>query len=124
MIYGIGTDIADVRRFAKWVENPELIERFFNKREIKTAGSRQALQEYYASRFAVKEAFSKALGTGVAGFELGDVYVGHNEEGKPELRLEGRAASLVEMRCGKDARISVSLSHEKEYAVAFVVIEV
>ncbi|QNL97019.1 holo-ACP synthase [Treponema sp. Marseille-Q4132] len=124
MIYGIGTDIADVRRFAKWVENPDLIERFFNKREIKTSGSRQKLQEHYASRFAVKEAFSKALGTGVAGFQLGDIYVGHNEDGKPELYLEGRADALVEMRCGKSARISVSLSHEKEYAVAFVVIEV
>ncbi|MGI5057111.1 holo-ACP synthase [Treponema socranskii] len=124
MIYGIGTDIADVRRFAKWVENPDLIERFFNKREIKTSGSRQKLQEHYASRFSVKEAFSKALGTGIAGFQLADVYVEHDEEGKPELRLEGRAAALVEMRCGKGARISVSLSHEKEYAVAFVVIEV
>ena len=124
MIYGIGTDIADVRRFAKWVENPDLIERFFNKHEIKTTGSRQKLQEHYASRFSVKEAFSKALGTGVAGFDLGEVYVGHNAEGKPELRLEGRAAALVEMRCGSCARISVSLSHEKEYAVAFVVIEV
>ena len=124
MIYGIGTDIADVRRFAKWVENPDLIERFFNRREIKTSGSRQKLQEHYASRFAVKEAFSKALGTGVSGFELADVYVGHNEEGKPELCLERRAASLVEMRCGKTVRISVSLSHEKEYTVAFVVIEV
>ena len=124
MIYGIGTDIADVHRFAKWVENPDLISRFFNKREIKTSGSRQKLQEHYASRFAVKEAFSKALGTGVSGFELADVYVGHNEEGKPELCLERRAASLVEMRCGKTVRISVSLSHEKEYTVAFVVIEV
>ena len=124
MIYGIGTDIADVRRFAKWVENPDLISRFFNKREIKTSGSRQKLQEHYASRFAVKEAFSKALGTGVAGFELGEVYVEHDEEGKPELCLERRAASLVEMRCGKTVRISVSLSHEKEYTVAFVVIEV
>ena len=124
MIYGIGTDIADVRRFAKWVENPDLIERFFNKHEIKTSGSRQKLQEHYASRFSVKEAFSKALGTGIAGFQLADVYVEHDEEGKPELRLEGRAAALVEMRCGKGARISVSLSHEKEYAVAFVVIEV
>ena len=124
MIYGIGTDIADVRRFAKWVENPDLIERFFNKREIKTAGSKQSLQEHYASRFSVKEAFSKALGTGVAGFDLADVYVGHNDEGKPVLCLEGRAVSLLEARCGKGARISVSLSHEKEYAVAFVVIEV
>ena len=124
MIYGIGTDIADVRRFAKWVENPDLISRFFNKREIKTSGSRQKLQEHYASRFDVKQAFSKALGTGVSGFELADVYVGHNEEGKPELCLERRAASLVEMRCGKTVRISVSLSHEKEYTVAFVVIEV
>ncbi|MGI5096350.1 holo-ACP synthase [Treponema socranskii] len=124
MIYGIGTDIADVRRFAKWVEKPDLIERFFNRREIKTSGSRQKLQEHYASRFSVKEAFSKALGTGIAGFQLADVYVEHDEEGKPELRLEGRAAALVEMRCGSCARISVSLSHEKEYAVAFVVIEV
>lgn len=123
MIYGVGCDIADVRRFDRWISNPELIERFFNKNEIKRTGSEQALREHYASRFAVKEAFSKALGTGVIGFALKEIYIGHDENGKPELCLEGNAGRVVKARVGDGAKIFVSISHEKEYALAFVVIE-
>ena len=59
MIAGIGTDIADVKRFIKWVRNPEMIERFFNEKERSEASSEAAKCEHYAVRFAAKEAFSK-----------------------------------------------------------------
>ena len=70
MIYGIGTDITKVSRFEKWVKNEEFIKRFFNSQEIMVSGSISAKCEHYAARFAVKEAFSKALGTGISGFNL------------------------------------------------------
>ena len=124
MIYGIGCDIADVRRFAKWVSDGGMIARFFNEREIIANGTDLHKCEHYAVRFAAKEEFSKALGTGLADFSLRDVYIAHDDDGKPELMLLGNALKLVEKRCGAGARVHVSMSHEKEYALAFVVIEV
>ncbi len=122
MIAGIGTDIAEVKRFEKWVQNPQMLERFFNEKELSTAKSDSAKCQHYAVRFAAKEAFSKALGTGITGFSLKDVYITNNSEGKPLLNIEGEALSLMKERLG-ECNAFVTLSHEKEYAVAFVVLE-
>ena len=122
MIYGIGTDITEVRRFVKWAADPGMIIRFFNKNEVMDQGSDAARCQHYAVRFAAKEAFSKALGTGITGFELRDVFIKKNKEGRPELCVQGSARSLFNRRC-PNGRIFVSLSHEKEYAVAVVVID-
>lgn len=122
MIAGIGTDIAEVKRFEKWVQDPRMLERFFNEKELSTAKSDSAKCQHYAVRFAAKEAFSKALGTGITGFSLKDVYITNNSEGKPLLNIEGEALSLMKERLG-ECDAFVTLSHEKEYAVAFVVLE-
>jgi len=122
MIAGIGTDIADVRRFEKWVRNPEMLKRFFNEKEASTASSESARCQHYAVRFAAKEAFSKALGTGISGFGLKEVYITKDSEGKPSLNIEGAALSLMKERLG-DCNAFVSLSHEKDYAIAFVILE-
>ena len=122
MIAGIGTDITEVKRFEKWVQNPQMLERFFNEKELSTAKSDSAKCQHYAVRFAAKEAFSKALGTGITGFSLKDVYITNNSEGKPLLNIEGEALSLMKERLG-ECNAFVTLSHEKEYAVAFVVLE-
>lgn len=122
MIAGIGTDIAEVKRFEKWVQNPQMLERFFNEKELSTAKSDSAKCQHYAVRFAAKEAFSKALGTGITGFSLKDVYITNNSEGKPLLNIEGEALSLMKERLG-ECNAFVTLSHEKEYVVAFVVLE-
>lgn len=124
MICGIGTDIAKVSRFEKWIKESEMIERFFNKKERCKEGvkSEAAKCQHYAARFAAKEAFSKALGTGISGFSLQEVYIVNDENGKPILKVEGSALKLLEEKFG-ECRLFVSLSHEKEYATAFVVIE-
>ena len=122
MIAGIGTDIAEVRRFEKWVRNPQMLERFFNEKELSSAKSEAARCQHYAVRFAAKEAFSKALGTGISGFNLKEVYITNNSEGAPLLNIEGAALSLMKERLGQ-CKAFVSLSHEKEYALAFVVLE-
>ena len=125
MIYGIGCEIARVGRLARWVRDEAILERFFNGRErLDAPHATEARRcEYYAARFAAKEAFSKALGTGISGFGLRDVYVVKDALGRPELRVEGNAAALLVERCGSGARLHVSLSHEKEYAMAYVIIE-
>ena len=112
----------DVRRFEKWVKDPSILERFFNEKERSFAGSESARCQHYAVRFAAKEAFSKALGTGITGFGLKDVYITNDSEGKPLLNIEGEALSLMKERLG-ECNAFVTLSHEKEYAVAFVVLE-
>lgn len=122
MIAGIGTDITEVCRFEKWVKNPEMLERFFNEKECGFSGSIASQCQHYAARFAAKEAFSKALGTGITGFNLKEVYITKDSEGKPLLNIEGAALSLMKERFG-ECNSFVSLSHEKEYAVAFVVLE-
>ena len=93
-----------------------------NEKEMSSAKSKSALCQHYAVRFAAKEAFSKALGTGISGFGLKDVYITNNSQGAPLLNIEGAALSLMKERFG-ECKAFVSLSHEKEYALAFVVIE-
>ena len=122
MIAGIGTDIAQVSRFEKWVKNPEMLQRFFNEKECGFTGSLASQCQHYAARFAAKEAFSKALGSGISGFNLKEVYITKNSEGKPLLNIEGAALELMKKRFG-DCKAFVSLSHEKEYALAFVILE-
>lgn len=125
MIYGIGCDIVKISRLEKWVRSEgSYIERFFHEDErLSESVSFQRKCESYAGKFAAKEAFSKALGTGISGFSLKDVYVVSDSKGKPEFRVTGKALELVEELCGKNCRIHVSISHEKEYAVAYAVIE-
>lgn len=122
MIGGIGTDITEVKRFEKWVKNPDMLQRFFNEKEMSSAKSDSAKCQHYAARFAAKEAFSKALGTGITGFNLKDVYITNNSEGAPLLNIEGAALSLMKERLGP-CKTFVSLSHEKEYAIAYVILE-
>lgn len=123
MIFGVGVDIVKVSRMERWVGNGAILERFFNIEETAVGGSTRHLCEHYAARFAAKEAFSKALGTGLQGFALKDVYIASNNRGSPRLVTVDTAKEALEEQCGKNARVYVSLSHEKEYAVAFVVIE-
>ena len=122
MVAGIGTDIAEVKRFEKWVNDTKMLERFFNEKEFSSAKSLSARCQHYAVRFAAKEAFSKALGTGITGFGLKEVYITNNSEGAPLLNVEGAALSLMKERFG-ECKTFVSLSHEKEYGLAFVIIE-
>ena len=125
MIYGIGCDIVKVPRFLSWVSTERMLCRFFNEKEL-MRGSSASVQrqcEYYAVRFAAKESFAKALGTGLKGFELTDIYIEKNDDDKPFLRVTGKAKECLERCCGGNAAVQVSLSHEKEYAIAFVTIE-
>ena len=122
MIYGIGTDIVKVDRIRKWLLDGKMVQRFFNPAEMNSCASLQVSAEHYAARFAAKEAFGKAVGTGLAGFSLQDVFVKNDESGKPELVLQNEAAELLKKKCG-NAKIHISLSHEKEYALAYLIIE-
>jgi len=122
MICGIGIDLTTVERFLKWVEKPDLIDRFFNKEEKCNNPNIAFQKEHYAARFAAKEAFGKALGIGVSGFNLCDVFITKDSNGKPLLNVQGSAKKKLKEIFG-DCKLFVSLSHERNNAVAVVVIE-
>ena len=122
MICGIGVDMTTVERFMKWIEKPEMIERFFNKEEFTTNPNIVFQKEHYAARFAAKEAFGKALGTGITGFNLCDVYIKSEENGRPVLKVTGSAEKMLKKIYG-DCILHVTLSHERNNATAVVVIE-
>jgi holo-[acyl-carrier protein] synthase len=122
MIKGIGIDIVHVDRIRRWEATPGLIERFFNSEEIEAVNSRgsgRALS--LAARFAAKEAFGKALGTGLSHMKLKDILVRNNHNGKPFILLEGTALDEFGRQGG--GIIHCSLTHEGTNAVALVIIE-
>jgi holo-[acyl-carrier protein] synthase len=123
LIAGIGTDIVAVERFSAWQKDARLIQRFFHADECAAfkALTGERAREYLAGRFAAKEAFGKALGTGLRGLRLSDICVTNDENGKPVMSLLGSAAAHLQ-KSGA-ARVLVSISHGGGFAIAFVVLE-
>lgn len=131
MILGIGSDILDLRRFAKVFERHEarFIARAFTAEEQAKAERRRGAGTHiatYAKRFAAKEACSKALGTGFAeGVFLKDIGVVNDEAGKPGLVLTGGALERLKAITpkGMQVRLHLSLSDEPPMMMAQVIIE-
>ena len=88
MIVGIGVDMVRARRMDRWRGVPNLLERYFHPDELSVAlGRGYGASLSLAARFAAKEAFGKALGTGLAGIVLKDIMVINNDRGRPEIRV-------------------------------------
>ncbi len=122
MILGIGTDIVDITRIAKSIEETRFKERVFSVHEITYCEAKTNKAESYAARFAAKEAFFKALGTGWrGGMAFNEVEIQNDELGKPSFHLLGQTAEIIAEK--KIKATHLSLSHTKETAVAMVVLE-
>lgn len=121
MIKGIGVDIVRVNRIQKIINKwgSRFLYRVYTNSEINYCKDYSNPVIHYAGRFAVKEAAVKMLGTELAGISWHDFEVVNTSEGKPELYLSGQAAYLQQKK-GIDM-VHVSISHEKEYAVAQVI---
>ncbi|MES2621282.1 MAG: holo-ACP synthase [Bacteroidota bacterium] len=121
MILGVGTDIIEVERVRRAVEKNTFKEKVFSSREIGYCNKDNTCQSY-AVRAAAKEAFFKAMGTGWRDKMLiHEVEVLNDELGRPFIELSGETQKVFKQKGGTN--IHVSLSHIKEYAVAFVIIE-
>ena len=125
MIHGIGTDIVAVKRLqGMWERHGErVLEKLLAPQEVAEFArvAVAAKGRFLAKRFAAKEAFCKALGTGLRPpAVLPAIAVGHDELGKPELAFRGQLAELVE---NQGLTVHVSLSDEAEYAIASVILE-
>ena len=124
MIYGIGTDIVAVERFQRFIDsgNSALLERLFTPAERSRCEKRKDAASCLAARFAAKEAFLKALGTGLRdGLSWQNMEVVNDALGKPELKLSGKAAELFQAH--GLMRVHLSLSHDGGNAIAMVVVE-
>jgi holo-[acyl-carrier protein] synthase len=122
MIRGIGIDIVHVDRIRHWSSVPGLIERFFHPDEIEAVSLRGASRDLsLAARFAAKEAFGKACGTGLRNMKLKDIYVKNERNGRPVIILAGTAKQRFSELGG--GILHCSLPHEGDNAVAIVIIE-
>ena len=122
MITGIGVDVVHANRMERWRNTPSLLERYFHPEELSEALSRgNGVDLSLAARFAAKEAFGKALGTGLAGIVLKDIMVKNRHNGQPEIIVFGTAQEALK-RSGA-TRVHVSLTHETSNAIAMVVLE-
>ena len=122
MIIGLGIDFVNVSRMKHWSDVEGIINRYFHKNEIEASNARgNSFILSLAARFAAKEAFGKALGTGLRGLKLTDIEVKNNHNGKPDIILHETALEAFMEKGGK--WVHLSLSHEEEAAVAVVIIE-
>lgn len=118
MTGSVGIDLAEVARIRKAMENPRFLEEFFTGEERAYITARHTPEQSAAGAWAAKEAFSKAVGTGVRGWSLREVEVLHDPLGKPYIRLHGRAAEQF-----SEYAFSLSISHTDTMAAAVVLAE-
>ena len=124
MIYGIGTDIVEVDRIEASIAQfgDELAKRILADSEFASYEKSAIKPRFLAKRFAAKEAFSKALGTGLrAPATFQNIAVGHNDLGKPMLILAAELQAFLDAK--NITQTHISISDEKNLAVAFVVLE-
>lgn len=122
MIRGIGTDIVQVDRIKNAIDRtPNFMKKVFTDKEIEYFKSRKNNIESISGSFAAKEAISKALGTGVRKFGLLDIEILRNDLGKPIAKISRKI--IEELGIEYSFLIHVSISHTKENAIAFAVLE-
>ena len=125
-IYGVGTDIVKIKRIKDSIKKESFITRIFNDVEISKCNKTIKRYNCYAKRFAAKEAFSKALGTGISkGINFNEIVVLNEKNGKPFIKLLKKTKEKVKKKLKKKKfKISLSLTDEDKYAVAFVTISI
>ena len=123
-VFGIGTDIVSVDRIKSSLKNRNFISRIFNEKEILKCKKINRSINCFAKRFAAKEAFSKALGTGISnGIKFNEIVILNKKSGKPYINIIGQTKKILNKKFKKKkTKISLSLSDEKKYAGAFVTI--
>ncbi len=119
---GIGTDIIEISRIKKAMEkNPRFADRILTEAEKDYCFEQKKSYASLAGRFAAKEAVAKALGTGFREFSFTDIEIRNHASGKPEVILKNEAADIFKK--SQSISIQLSISHCREYAVAFVMIQ-
>ncbi|RKZ32136.1 holo-[acyl-carrier-protein] synthase [bacterium] len=124
MIIGVGIDIVEIERIRRIIEHygDKFIERIFTVSERKYCHNKMDYAGCYAGKFAGKEAFLKALGTGLArNIRWKEIEIITEKSGKPQIIVKGNVLRLIEQL--NIIRIYISISHSKENAMAMVILE-
>ena len=124
-ILGIGVDIVENKRLSKLVNNKSFLSRLFTLVEIKNSRLKKDKPIYFSKKFAAKESFSKALGTGFGGdLNFKDIEILNDSLGKPYFRLNNRTKKTISKKLRvKNFNIFLSISDEKDYSIAFTIIQ-
>lgn len=124
MIYGIGTDVVEVSRIAEALNKfgDNFAKKILSEEEFLIFQKNKIKENFLAKRFAAKEAFAKAMGTGFRGeVNIKSIIITNNELGRPDFKLKNNISLLMKekkIRC-----CHLSISDEKNIAVAFVILE-
>tara|TARA_Y100000591_G_scaffold173953_1_gene150259 strand:+ start:216 stop:608 length:393 start_codon:yes stop_codon:yes gene_type:complete len=124
-ILGIGVDIVENKRFKKSIKNKKLIKRLFTLSEIKNSQLVKNKSIFFSKKFAAKESFSKALGTGFRkGLNFNDIEILNNNLGRPYFKLNNKVKKIIlKILKVKNFDLFLSISDEKEYSIAFTIIQ-
>lgn len=112
-----GIDLVEIARIRRSAENPAFIEKVYGENERRELAERKFAPQHLAGAFAAKEAFAKALGTGIRGFSLCEVEILHDSLGAPYFLLSGNAKRLANQ---KRLAFSLSITHTDTLAAAMV----
>ena len=125
-IFGIGTDIVNIKRIENSIKKfgTNFKTKIYTKNEIKYCESKKNPNPSYAKRFAAKEAFSKALGTGIKkNISFKNIEISNNARGQPHIHLKGPIINFLKKKTkNKKYKIYLSLSDDKPWAQATVII--
>ena len=124
MIFGTGIDIIEIKRIQNSLEKyaSRFVNKVFTTKEIDYCQSQADPGKHFAARFAVKEAVSKSLGTGISsqiGFK--DIEILNQDSGRPIIKMSGRGKDLFKKL--KLKSIHISISHERHFAIAQAIVE-
>ncbi len=122
---GIGVDIVKNKRIQLSIKNKSFINRVFGKNEILISKKFTNKTNYFSKRFAAKEAFVKALGSGFRdGLNFKDIQIVNDKLGKPYYLINSKIKNLIKKKKKiKNFNLFLSISDEKEYSVAFTIIQ-
>ena len=121
MIIGIGNDIIEIERIEKAISKEGFKNKVYTERELENIIKRGNRVETYAGIFSVKEAISKAIGTGVREFSLLDLEILNDNLGKPYVIVSEKVDKILKSK-KNDYRIEISISHSKKYATAMAIL--
>ena len=124
-IIGNGVDIVDNLRIKKAIKNDNFIKRIYSNSEIKDSKKNRNKVNFFAKRFAAKEAFVKALGTGLSDkITLKDISVINDKLGKPSFFISKKIKTLIKKKFMINSfNFFLSISDEKKYSIAFVIFQ-
>ena len=124
-ILGIGVDIVENNRIQKSIRNPLFTKRIYTPKELKQSKTVNNKVGYFSKRFAAKEAFSKALGTGFrSNLNFKDIEIINDKMGKPYYVKSKKITKIIQKNFKiKNFKFFLSISDEKKYSTAFAIIE-